>query len=149
MFSTKFIAAIAMTSVLQGSSGLVARRDDYDGGMSVPSSQIIQTPMTATSTHSSQSAQSTESQTKYTAGSQTVFTSELWIAKQWSYNNPPNDAAMEWTLVGIPAWNKQTQYNRGSQVTYSGHLWFAPNWVSSNVPGDKSGSWVDEGACMD
>ncbi|KAH7906588.1 hypothetical protein BJ138DRAFT_618259 [Hygrophoropsis aurantiaca] len=101
--------------------------------------------------------------TQYTAGDQTVFSSEWWTAKQWSYNNPPNDAAMEWTLIGscivprplvsvscqgIPAWNKQAQYNRGSQVTYNGHLWYAPNWVSSNVPGDKSGSWVDEGACV-
>ncbi|KAH7906755.1 hypothetical protein BJ138DRAFT_1161857 [Hygrophoropsis aurantiaca] len=105
-----------------------------------------------------------ERDTAYTSGSQTVYTDELWTAKQWSYNNSPNDAAMEWTLngscmepkhsvtvscFGIAAWNKQAMYEAGSKVTYGGHLWSAPHWVSSNVPGDTSGSWVDQGVCKD
>ncbi|KAH7925128.1 hypothetical protein BV22DRAFT_1129239 [Leucogyrophana mollusca] len=103
--------------------------------------------------------------TAYTAGNQTVYMSELWTAKQWSYNNPPKDAAMEWTLngpcsgsptpkpnvmvscVGIATWNRSALYDAGSKVTYNTHLWYAPHWASSNTPGDKSGAWVDQGAC--
>ncbi|KAH7904043.1 carbohydrate-binding module family 5 protein [Hygrophoropsis aurantiaca] len=140
MFSTTFIAAaVAMSSVLQPSAGLVFRR-------TVNCDNILDW----------------KPNTQYTAGNQTVFTNELWTATQWSYNNPPYDAANEWSLdgscsvprppvkvscQGIAAWNKQTQYDGGSKVTYNGDLWYAPNWVSSNVPGDKSGSWVEEGVC--
>eukprot|EP00919_Chromeraceae_sp_WS-2016_P016937 GHVR01040451.1.p1 GENE.GHVR01040451.1~~GHVR01040451.1.p1 ORF type:complete len:240 (-),score=19.08 GHVR01040451.1:142-861(-) len=99
--------------------------------------------------------------TAYTAGNQAVYVNELWTAKQWSYNNPPKDAAMEWALngsctdsskvsvscSGISAWDRSTQYEGGSKVTYNSHLWFAPHWASSNTPGDKSGAWVDQGTC--
>ncbi|KAH7925132.1 hypothetical protein BV22DRAFT_1046957 [Leucogyrophana mollusca] len=103
--------------------------------------------------------------TAYTAGNQTVYMSELWTAKQWSYNNPPKDAAMEWTpsgpcsgsptpkpnvmvsCVGIAAWNRSVLYDIGSKVTYNTHLWYAPYWASSNTPGDYSGAWVNQGAC--
>ncbi|KAH7917924.1 hypothetical protein BV22DRAFT_1135009 [Leucogyrophana mollusca] len=99
--------------------------------------------------------------TAYTAGNQTVYVNELWTAKQWSYNNPPKDAAMEWapngpcsdssnvsvSCSGIAVWDRSTQYEGGSKVTYNSHLWFAPHWASSNTPGDKSGAWVDQGTC--
>ncbi|KAH7906617.1 hypothetical protein BJ138DRAFT_1129780 [Hygrophoropsis aurantiaca] len=231
MHSARLVAtAIAISSMLQVSTGRVFPRDSHDGTMSAPSSQATQSSVTetaatskmtqssyntqskvwSTTTHTPQSTQSQPSSnqpygsptsqatqpstksrsytlthsgqppkptgsvvncdnvldwkanTQYTAGNQTVYTSNLWTAKQSSHNNPPNDAAMEWNFPGscteprppvtvscqgVSAWNKQAQHNSGGQVKYNGHLWYAPHWVSINAPDDKSGPWVDQGIC--
>ncbi|KAG9311606.1 hypothetical protein JVU11DRAFT_7815 [Chiua virens] len=97
----------------------------------------------------------------YSAGDKAIFNNQLYVAKQWTWNNAPPTHPDQWTgqgactppivnsanCAGVLAWNKDTAYVTGNQVTFNGHLWIAVQWTQSNSPGDASGIWRDEGAC--
>lgn len=99
--------------------------------------------------------------TQYQGGSSVIFNSQLWTAKQWTYNNNPESSAAEWTQIGcctepitnkadctsIPGWNQSTAYTKGVKVIYNGRLWIATQSTQSNHPGDTSGTWQYLGDC--
>lgn len=156
MYSKLITVALAFACAFAPIASAVSVRGDND-----TPHMARDTPPSTAAPVSCNSYQLWQANYGYQGGSSVIFNSQLWTAKQWTYNNNPESSAAEWTQIGcctepitnkavctsIPGWNQSTAYSKGAKVIYNGRLWIAIQSTQSNHPGDTSGTWQNLGDC--